>query len=263
LYSNTEYSLLFQTRLDRDSLSLSDDGGYRYFAEKNSSTESIDRSCLQLGAGTVLLVDETRMTEGPITPDGVRSMKALESVVKSQILPVDFEYCPGIKIPIDICVVIISNAPSIIGENIVKSLSPSALFPVNDGKSINRDAEGMDLIGDTVPHQDLEMVRQWWAMCRMSNASLDEDMVRYVEEDFVSARQGVQHQPVASPGDIIPAYPVEASDFHNWLTLSRLVAIAQGSSLVTPVQWSVTRQLEAGRYQNKSCFDAQMNAVVQ
>lgn len=203
------------------------------------------------------------MTEGPISSCGVRSMKALESVVKSQMLPVDFQYCPGIKIPTDVCVLILSNSPSIIGDSVIKSFSPSSLFKAMDRvgslDSRYRNMDGMAEAEFLTKSFDVSAVRHWWGLCRLSNASLDECMIPYVEEDFVNARQGRQPAIIASS----PPYPVEATDFHNWLTLARLLAIADGSTKITASQWNRMRQLEADRYHNKSRYEAQISAVIQ
>lgn len=205
----------------------------------------------------MLVVDETRMTEGPVTTNAFRSMKALESVVKSQMLPIDFEYCPGIKIPTDICVVILSKSPSIVGENMIKTLSPTSLFPVGDGHHSRGD--GMSVIDGF----DASAARRWWAHCKIADASLEQQMVRDVEEDFVRARQGAPHTPAASPDTAVPPYPVEGSDFHNWLTLSRLLAVAEGKPTISAAQWSRIRQLESDRYHNKSRYEVQLSAVMQ
>ena len=88
-------------------------------------------------------------------------------------------------------------------------------------------------------------------------------MVRDVEDDFVRARQGAAHTPAASSDVVVPPYPVEGADFHNWLTLSRLLAIAEGSPTISAAQWSRIRQLESDRYHNKGRFEAQLSAVMQ
>jgi hypothetical protein len=263
---------VMQTRLDRDALASPEEGGYRFFAEKSTATESIDRSSLQLGAGTALLVDETQMTEGPVTNNAVRSMKALESVVKTQLLPVEFEYCHGIKIPTDVCVIILSNSASIIGDNVIKCFSPTAVFSgcgAAKAAEVCGAGDGMEVVGSgdgpspALSAESFQALRQWWARSRLADASLDQAMIAHVEEDFVRARQGKPHQPAAaasvSASAAPPAtYPVEGADFHNWLTLSRLQAMADGSPVIAPQQWSRVRQLESDRYHNKARFEAQL-----
>jgi hypothetical protein len=65
--------------------------GYAPF--KNYDSNCLEPSPLQLGAGTVLLVDECSMSEGALSERGTQSAAALRSVVQKQVLPLQFPYC--------------------------------------------------------------------------------------------------------------------------------------------------------------------------
>ena len=71
-------------------------------------------SKLQVGAGTVILVNETKLREGTLNTDGVRSVKAFQSVILNQLFPIEFEFSSGIKVTTDVCVIVLSNQPSIL-----------------------------------------------------------------------------------------------------------------------------------------------------
>ena len=240
--------------------------GCRFFAEKNISTDCIDHSKLQLGAGTVLVIDETRMTEGCLNQHALHSIKALESVVKQQMLPVNFEYCPGIRIPTDVCVILVSKSPSILAQDMIKCFSPTEVFAQRGEAAVSKENENevaMDISLGFDAAEELHSIRQWWAHCRVSNASLDDGMVSYVEEDFVTARQ--KRNQNNEPLDICDPqhYPIEGADFHNWLTLSRLQTIAEGNSVISPAQWKKIRRLESDRYHNKLRLEAQLSSTIQ
>lgn len=226
--------------VDRESLNAGVEASakYRLFAEKDGGSDCISLSELQLGGGTVLVVDERRMAEGPLTETALKSLRAIEAVVKLQMLPIEFEYCPGVQIPTDICVVIFSDSPTIISDSALRCHSPSDIYSVDNPK------ENLS----TCDYLDTAHLRRWWAHCKVSDASLDAAMIKYVEEDFVSARQGSEH---IIPGDkdvVVSAYSIEGADFHNWLTVARICALAKGSSNIDRLHWSHMRELEWNRH---------------
>ena len=78
------------TRLQADLSSLN---ASQFSPVKDYERNLILPSPLQLGEGTALIVDETRMAEGTLSPQGVQSVRALSEVVQRQTLPARFAYC--------------------------------------------------------------------------------------------------------------------------------------------------------------------------
>ena len=50
-------------------------------------------SPLQVGEGTALIIDETNMSEGSLSSEGLQSVQALSDVFQRQLLKAKFEYC--------------------------------------------------------------------------------------------------------------------------------------------------------------------------
>jgi hypothetical protein len=78
----------------------------------------------------------------------------------------------------------------------------------------------------------LDDIRLWWSNCRLGDVKMDENMVKYAEDDFVLARQ---------TKDISP------STFHTWLTIARLITISFGVENMEPKHWDMMRDLEKQR----------------
>jgi hypothetical protein len=153
-------------------------------------------------------------------------------MIRSQTLPIAMEYCAGIEIPTDACVIILSNSPSVVEDNIiVRVRSPSAKFPLQAGWNLAVDADSS------------HAMREWWARCRMSSSSLADDMIPVVENDFVNARRA-DEDPSIDTLYRVPNYKTDASTLHNWLTLSRLYATSLGQGIISQLHWKHARHLE-------------------
>ena len=121
-------------------------------------------------------------------------------------------------------------------------------------------------------------MRMWWASCKTSDVSMNDELIGVAETDFVSARQKSVDENLISVANELgqmflhssfsllgdPAsrllsdcfriaesagYHVDGDDFHNWLTLSRLCAVATGSNIDINI-WRYIRCLELIRHCN-------------
>ena len=143
--------------------SLDQLNGTPYMPARNYATDRIPLSPLQVGSGTLLLIDDTQMAEGQLGVEGFKSMTAVRSVVATQKLPVDFSYCK-VDVPTDVTIVFLSHSsPSILSPSeVVKiCLSPSS----SSSSSSGRDSE---LAGAE------DQARQWIQIVRSLPLSVDE-----------------------------------------------------------------------------------------
>jgi len=189
-------------------------------------------SPLQLGAGTILLVDETALAEGALSEQGARSAHALRMVATKQELPVQFAYC-DVRIPTDLPLLLLSkNCRSLFdGAEAVK-------LPLTGRLSSEMDIDADTGAAAAGAALDAGALRRWWAGVRQLEVRMSEVLVSTAENDFVSARQANQQ--------------LDQSDFSRWLTLARLLAISAGSGEVLLVHWARMKEMEAMREQRLS-----------
>ncbi len=178
-------------------------------------------SPLQLGAGTALLLDVRRMSNGVLGDRGVRSANALTSVVCKQELPVQFAYC-DVRVATDYPVVVLSSTNGCAFDGREAVVVPLQSVQAMDGPS--------DEPRDPAV---LASMRQWWARARQHEASVVSELVTTAEQDFVFSRQQNSR--------------LTPEDFSKWLTLARLVAVSFGSADVTPQHWAHMKALESAR----------------
>jgi hypothetical protein len=191
---------------------------------KDYDKNIMQRSPLQLAAGTIAIINETDMKEGILNKQGIDSVKALQSVVSKQILPVVFANYE-VKLPTDYSLIFISNLSS----SLITSVS-SDVVKIKMGNLMVND-ENMD-IESIVDTDSIDDMRKWWSSCRLGDVKMDETMIKYAEDDFVKARQ---------TKDIPP------STFHTWLTIARLITISFGHENMEPKHWDMMRDMEHQR----------------
>ena len=178
-------------------------------------------SPLQLGSGTVVLLDESGLGEGVLNEKGMHSVQALRDIVSKQELSYLFAYC-SVRISTDLSIIIFS-----------KKSSCSSLFDSGEVvkmplmREVSR--ESHDSMMQT-PECDYSMLRRWWAGVRQLNVKMSNDLIYTAENDFVAARQADSN--------------LDQTVFSRWLTIARLLAISYGSSEVLPIHWTRMKELE-------------------
>ena len=243
------------TRLQADLSSLN---ASHFSPVKDYERNLILPSPLQLGEGTALIVDETRMAEGTLSPQGVQSVRALSEVVQRQTLPARFAYCE-VAVRTDLPCVIFATASSDGGCRSVFDGGHAVRIPLrsspSDGSGSGPEGEvGMDteegegeggLNGDGV--QATARNALYWASVRLVDATMGEALVRKAESDFVAARTASSSASSSSSEAGSGARMVDQTDFSRWLTIARLLAVSEGSAEIQERHWLAMRALEAAR----------------
>lgn len=182
-------------------------------------------SPLQLGVGTVVLLDERKLDDGALTDRGVRSAHALTSVVCKQELPIKFAYC-DVRVTTDFPIIIISTTRGSAfdgHEAVPLPLQPSASTTVH-----------------CLPQDPavLSAMQLWWATVRQLDTTMGPELVETAEKEFVLSRQQNSH--------------LTQEDFSRWLTVSRLLAVSCGCVEVSSEHWERMKMLESQRMQRLS-----------
>lgn len=222
--------------------------------QKDYDRNRITPSPLQVGSGTVVVVDETGMHEGQLNENGVRSAHALRTLASKQVLPVSFTYCE-VPVPMDSPLLFLTTEERgslFVGQETVR-VRAGVLATAGAGAGPREGKEEMDteeprpncedFSGEEqqalwfqlqrVSEEQWSDMRTWWAATRLQDVTMDAAVTKVVEDDFVNARQRNQ--------------ALTSIDFHAWLTVARLLAVSLGESKITEDIWSRMRVLEEQR----------------
>lgn len=140
------------------------------------------------------------------------------------------------RLPIDVPVVVLSHlSSSILSKNDGgRFLQVKVDAAETRGTGSNNSSEE---ICDKEPNVvDVNSFRNYWAILRLSDISMDPSTAVIAEEDYVRARQ--------------ENAAVSSDDFHSWLILARLLALSYGHSSVSENTWKRMRELEGLRLQS-------------
>jgi hypothetical protein len=142
-------------------------------------------------------------------------------VVEKLILPFQSQFC-SVDFPLDVCALVLSTTETILGAQLKCPWEPLAG---------NADQDGVFLLSDLASL--LPELRLWWATVRQRSVVMSQEAIALAENDFVNLRQVDSR--------------LTAEDFHSWLAVGRLVAVACGELQITAAHWSTMRVLEKRR----------------
>ena len=190
-------------------------------AEYDENRGTLSISPLQLAEGTVLCVDERRLTDiRNLSQSHKKSLSTLDSVIEKLTLPLIASYY-SVDLPLDISTLIFSQAESIFHPQLVCPWEP-------------QEASGLELQSSLSDFQNsLSLIRLWWSYTRLRNVVMSAAAITVAENDFVNLRQVDSR--------------LTLEDFHTWLCVARLIAISYGDSEITPEHWNLMRSMERKR----------------
>jgi hypothetical protein len=221
----------------------------------------------------VLIIDESGLSEGTLTETGNRSVAALKSIALHQKLPISYPFYE-LLVPTDLPLIMVTSSPKgnalCGGPNVLLvvmcpasgsgqkgdadassvsqglSSDPSHSSTVVDAmeEDGNEAVDGQEQEEDEDEDEDDEEddeeykewiteARMWWATVRMLDVTISDAVAAQCVESFAQARQ--------------TDLRLEQNAFHEWLTISRLIAISEGAKEITAEHWSSMRALEAVR----------------
>jgi hypothetical protein len=240
--------------------------------EKNIVTSSP----LQLGAGTVLLINETRLTEGALTVQGTKSAHSLHTLCSSQNLPISFSYCE-IKIPTDLSFIFFSRDST---SSLFSGSDVIRIVTINDNKApsdidieehSNGNSNGISN-NDKLDDEDMELEiisdddnnnenndNEDYNNIMTNDDNISSTIPSLSIEEYEEIRLWWsfvrQFDAVMDPSMIKLAEDdfvlsrqenndLSPKSFHTWLTVSRLMAFSYGSRTIEPFHWKRMKYFE-------------------
>ena len=183
---------------------------------------------LQLSHGTHLILDETCMKDGQLTPDGIKNLTSLGTMIKIQSLDYDFGF-HNLAFDTDIPCLVLSEGRSMLPNDVQVMLKPE--------KDVTKESVDEIFANFSSKYLEKEMIsriRNYITLAKNINFDLTEETQNFVQEDFVRERQS---------GELIKT----TDDLHSLLVFGRLLSISRGEKALNPSVWNEAKLLEQQR----------------
>lgn len=197
-----------------------------FLPKKDFEANRLVSGMLQLSKGTSLVLDETAMTDGQLTSQGLANLTALGNLITWQKAEYDFKY-QKMEYDMDIPCLVLSEGRSMLPSDIQLMLKPDCEASPD---IISTKFSG---IGSYLTNALLTRLRAYITQCREASFSLTEEVMKGVQDDFVAMRQA--------------AGGVTVEDFHSLLVLARLVSKSAGRTNLTTEDWEKAKSMENER----------------
>lgn len=230
LTTNSHYLPLTRDTLDNSS----------FTPKKDFEANRLVSGSLQLGPSTHLWLDETVMTDGQLTAPGLKNLTALGNLITWQKLEYDFKF-QAMEYQTDIPCLVMSEGRSMLPNDMQIMVKPSQVEARPDLIS-----KTFSEVGASLTVELLDRVRQYITSSRLLEYNLTEQVMKAVEDDFVSMRQAEQGMTVES--------------FHGLLVLGRLISLSNGRTSLDPLDWEEAKRMEKERKERAATLPARGGA---
>jgi len=228
--TNSHYLPLSRASLDSSS----------FTPKKDFEANRLVSGSLQLGPSTHLWLDETVMTDGQLTAPGLKNLTALGNLITWQKLEYDFKF-QAMEYETDIPCLVMSEGRSMLPSDMQIMVKPDQVEARPDLISKTFCEVGANLTGEL-----LDRIRQYITTSRLLEYNLTDNVMKAVQDDFVSMRQAEQG--------------MTAEDFHALLVLGRLISLSHGRTSLDPQDWEKAKRMEKERKERAAALPARGGA---
>nr|XP_033325694.1 mini-chromosome maintenance complex-binding protein-like isoform X1 [Megalopta genalis]XP_033339936.1 mini-chromosome maintenance complex-binding protein-like isoform X1 [Megalopta genalis] len=194
--------------------------------KKDYDCNRLTSGLFQLSDNTHLVIDETGLTTGQVSPAGRENYNVICDLINFQKVTYDFKFYK-MEYETDIPVLILSEAKSFI--------------PCQNQVALKVDAESKDVYPHVIEIAEqylkdenrLADIRQYLKIIKSAKFEFDEEIVKEVQDDFVKMRQ--MHKNVS------------IDHLHSLMILARLLSLSHGSNTLTTEYWKMAVQMEVER----------------
>ncbi|KAF8314823.1 uncharacterized protein EI90DRAFT_2947780 [Cantharellus anzutake] len=194
--------------------------------QPQSVDEELLSGCLQLPAGTVVLVSDSAVSEGTLHETGVRNVAALKQCVRNQTLDYIFPYS---SFPFQTDLEFIALAQG----RTSPFVETDVYVPLRPGEGVSvlyKDAAQVQ----KPPAEKLKHFRDLLGGAKQGKVQISEEISQFIQQDYVRGRQ-------SSPS------PVTSDDLILRMSLARLMSLSFHSPELTKDIWAITKKLDDSR----------------
>ncbi|KAK3770621.1 hypothetical protein RRG08_052961 [Elysia crispata] len=206
-------------------ITLENMNSFTLVPKKDYNQNRVTAGMLQLGSGTVLVLNETALQQGQLNPQGVSNVKALADVIKWQRVDYDFQWHP-IPVYTNVNVLVFSEGESLLPKDVHLPL----LTTCHDLDL----ASHFSKLDSRLTQENLDKLRSYISACRLINYSVSDETQKVIQDDFVETRQNDPNK-------------MSVEDFQTLLVVVRLICLSHGQPSPNVAMWCTAKAMEETR----------------
>lgn len=173
-------------------------------------------AALQQPDGCVLVVDETKLSEGEFKDQAVCNLQALIDLIRQQHVNYDFGM-QQVALKTDMPIITVS-------------LKKKSVLPFD----LAADCGG--ILRTEISLEDVKLFKSFLHHCRELKCSVSEEMASFLEQDYIALRKS---SPLLANGNP----KMNEQEFHRLMNLARLRAASHGHEELSKETWEQTKAL--------------------
>lgn len=192
----------------------------------NSVNEDLHAGLLQQPRGTMMIVTESGIREGRVSESGLKNLNALQSAISTQSLAYSFPYS-SFSFNIDLIFAVLTSGSK------SAFLNTDIIVRLRDGvapNSLYKESRDIQLPSK----EKLDSFRDYIAACRKLTVTLEEEVGKFIEDEFVRLRRE-------------SASALSSDDLARRMTIAKLLAASQMESKLTKDIWSAATLMDESR----------------
>lgn len=213
-------------------MSIANLNNLRFTPEKDHDNNKMIAGTLQLPDGLYLMLNETALSEGQLTPIGTQNLRTLNQIIRWQKLNYDFKI-HSVDIDTDLKVLVISEGKSVL------TVPYTVPLEKNDPETIDSMRQACESVGDFLNEDLLNMFRYYITSLKdVPDYDIPEKVQECIQTDFVNWNRRTE----AGSKKLF-----SADDLSSYMTLARYLTISRGETKLTNEIWKEVCQMETAR----------------
>lgn len=207
-------------------ITLDDLNNLNLVPKKDYDCNRLTSGILQLSDNTHLVLDETKLTSGQVSPNGRRNYDAISTLINHQKVTYDFKFYT-MEFQTDIPILILSETKSMIpcDRQVLLEKSPESEALYTEILEATR-----QYLRDEAR---ISNIRNYLKISRHREIEIENKISDVIQEDFVKMRQSDKS--------------TTAEDLHSLMVLARLLSLSHSRDKLTVEDWNEAVRMEIER----------------
>lgn len=155
--------------------------------------EEFPHTALQLPDHTLVILDETALASGPLTPTGLQNVQILTNLVQNQTLKYNFN-SSEIEFPTDLKIIVLSQGKSVLQVPVVIQISEASACPPIP-LHLKHYIEAASRLSSSITAEVSTLAEEYFLSSHISPAKLHRALTlsRYISQSYLSASARPPH----------------------------------------------------------------------